>query len=197
LDMQAIIWETQDYQPQAIFPRHTAAINALSCQSNSTTVASASQGGAIRVWSVDSLQELHGFYQDTQLPINAIAFAPAGDQLAVGGNDGYLRLWENGLSCQQSSVTARETLCVDAPQRLRAHTAPIRSIAWSPDGHYLATGGEDNILAIWSVSSSGQMPTLLTAAKHTQPILALSWSPTHQRIAAASGNAITIWTLHI
>jgi WD40 repeat protein len=194
--MRAIIWETQHYQPQAIFTRHTAAINALSYQPNSTTVASASQGGVVRVWSVETHQELHGFYQDAQLPMRAIAFAPAGNQLAVGGNDGQIRLWGNGLVCQQSSVTAQDTLCVDVPQRFRAHTAPVRSIAWSPDGHYLATGGEDNILAIWTVSP-GQAPTLLTTAKHTHPVLAVSWSTAHQQIAAASGNAITIWTLQV
>jgi hypothetical protein len=115
LDKHAIVWETRDYQPQAVFTRHTAAIDALSYQSGSTAIASVSQGGVVRVWQVDTLAELHGFYQDAQLPMRAVAFAPMGNQLAVGGDDGQVRVWSNGLVCQQSGVTAPGALCADVP----------------------------------------------------------------------------------
>jgi WD40 repeat protein len=141
LDRQAIVWDTQGYQPQAIFTRHTAAIHALACRPNGTAVASASLGGVVRIWRVDTLQELHGFYQDSQLPMSALAFAPTSNQLAVGGNDGLLRLWENGLVCQQSSVTTQETMCVDVPLRFRAHTAPIGCVRTENRGN------KQNVLA--------------------------------------------------
>lgn len=195
-DQRAIVWETQDYQPQAVFTRHTAAVNALSCQPGSTTVASASQGGAIRVWRVDTLAELHGFYQDAQLPMRSVAFAPAGSQLAVGGDDGVVRLWNNGLACQQSSDTSQGTLCVDVPLRFRAHTTAVRAVAWSPDGQYLATGGDDGTLAIWTFTQ-GQRASLLTTVKQTNPVLAISWSVNQQQIATAAGNVVTIWALQV
>ena len=91
LDRRAIVWETRDYQPQAVFTRHTAAIDALSYQPGSTAIASASQGGVVRVWQVDTLAELHGFYQDAQLPMRAVAFVSMGNQLAVGGDDGQVQ----------------------------------------------------------------------------------------------------------
>jgi WD40 repeat protein len=196
LDKRAIVWETQDYLPVAVFTRHTMAIDALSTQPNSAVVASASQGGVVRVWRVDTLQELHGFYQDAQVPMRTVAFAPTGNQLAVGGNDGQVRLWSNGLLCQQSATTAQGTLCLDRPQRFHTHTAPVRAIAWSPNGQYLATGGDDGILAVWTCSQE-QRPSLLTMAKLASPVLAVSWSPTHQQIAVASGKNVTIWTMHI
>jgi WD40 repeat protein len=193
-DRRAIVWETQNYQPQAVFTRHTAAINALSCQPANTTVASASQGGAIRVWRVDTLTELHGFYQDAQLSMRTVAFAPAGSQLAVGGDDGQVRVWSNGLVCQQTSDTAQGTLCVDVPLRFRAHTAAVRAAAWSPNGQYLATGGDDGQLSIWTFTQ-GQRASRLAMTQHTHPVLAVSWSADQQRIAAAAGNSVTIWTL--
>jgi hypothetical protein len=194
LDMRVIVWETHAYQPQAVFTRHTAAITALSCQPGSTTVASASQGGVVRVWRVDTLAELHGFYQDAQFPMRAVAFAPMGNQLAVGGNDGQVRLWKNGLVCQQSSATIQGTLCIDAPLRFLAHTAPVRSVSWSPDGHYLATGGEDGILAIWTYTQ-GRIPTLVTKTTYANPVVAVAWSPVRGQIAVASGKTVTIWDI--
>ena len=85
-------------------------------------------------------QEVHGYYFDGQIPLHALAFAPTGMLLAVGGDDGAIRLW-NGLNCQQQAQGAFGNRCMDAPQHLRAHTKLVRATAWSPDGRFLATGG--------------------------------------------------------
>ena len=196
LDRQAIVWETRDYQPQAIFTRHTATIDALSYQPGSTAIASASQGGVVRVWQVDTLAELHGFYQDAQLPMRAVAFAPMGNQLAVGGDDGQVRMWSNGLVCQQSVATPQGTLCADVPLRFRAHTAPVRSISWSPDGHFLATGGDDGVLAVWAYLPS-RVPTLVTKTTFVDSVVAVAWSPVRKQIAVASGKNVTIWNVEM
>jgi WD40 repeat protein len=143
---------------------------------------------------VDTLAELHGFYQDAQLPMRAVAFAPIGNQLAVGGDDGLIRLWSNGLVCQQSIVTAQDPLCVDVPLRFRAHTAPVRSISWSPDEHYLATGGDDGMIAIWD-TPPGRIPTLVTKTPFVDPVVAINWSPVGKQIAVASGKTVTIWNM--
>jgi WD40 repeat protein len=192
LDKQAIVWETRNYQPQAVFTRHTTAIDALSYQSGSTAIASVSQGGVVRVWQVDTFAELHGFYQDAQLPMRAVAFAPMGNQLAVGGDDGQVRMWSNGLVCQQSVATPQGTLCADVPLRFRAHTAPVRSISWSPDGHFLATGGDDGVFAIWAFPP-GKIPTVITKTTFVDPVVTVAWSPVRRQIAVASGKNVTIW----
>lgn len=113
-------------------------------------------------------------------------------EVSWGGDDGQVRLWSNGLVCQQLVPTQDELGCADIPQRFPAHTAPVRAIAWSGNGRFLATGGEDGILAIWRVA---QGLSLLTTARHTDPVLVISWAPDHYRLAVASGKTVTIWTL--
>lgn len=191
LDKQAIIWNTTNYAPQTLFNGHTTAIEAVSWAPDGQKVGSSSHGGVVRVWNAENGRQVHGFFMDTQLPTRAISFASAGGQLAVGGDDGIVRLW-NGLVCQQQVQVNFGTQCLDVPQRLHAHTGHVRALAWSPDARFLATGGDDGMLAIWY---PGQRQTPLLTVKHDGPVLALAWSSTGKEVATASGNTVTIWGL--
>jgi len=191
-DMRAIVWDMPAFAPQTIFTKHTAAILSATWASDNRTIATSSQGGVTRVWNADSGQEVHGYYLDAQAPVRALAFAPTGSLLAVGGDDGLVRLW-SGLACQQEQQSDFGNRCVDAPQRLHAHEGIVRTLAWSPDGHLLATGGDDGTLAVWYPAQS-QAPLL--RVRQDAPVLALAWSPGGKQVATASGNNVTLWGLY-
>jgi WD40 repeat protein len=192
LDMQAIVWNIPGFTQQTDFMRHTAAILSASWASDGQTIATSSEGGVVRVWNAGSGQEIHGYYLDAQLPMRALAFAPTSNTLAVGGDDGLVRLWSSGLACQQQQQGGFGSQCLDTPQRLTAHTGIVRALAWSLDGHLLATGGDDGTLAIWSPTQS-QAP-LLRVHLHA-PVLSLAWSPDGKQVATAAGNNVTLWGL--
>jgi WD40 repeat protein len=194
LDEKAVVWNTTSYTPQTIFTGHTTAIESATWASDGTTVATSSHGGVVRVWNAENGQQLHGFFMDAQLPMRAVSFASAGEQLAVGGDDGIVRLW-NGLVCQSQNQNQNGfgTQCLDVPQRLHAHQGHVRTLAWSPNARFLATGGDDGMLAIWYPTQS-QTPLLKIA--HNAPLLALAWSADNKQVATASGNNVTIWRLH-
>lgn len=194
LDRHAIVWDTQTFQPRAVFTRHTAAIDALSFQSSGSIIASASQGGAVRVWRVDTLTEVHSFYQDAPIPMRTVAFTPAGTFLAVGGEDGQVRLWNNGSVCQHSTLTAQGNMCADMPLRFQAHPSSVRSLSWSPDSHFLATGGEDGTFAVWT-SPPGGIPTLVAKTAFEHPVVGVTWSPVGRQVAVASRKTVAIWNI--
>jgi len=192
LDKQAIVWNATDYMPQTIFIKHTSAIESASWAADGQTVATSSHGGVVRVWNAGNGQQVHGFFMDAQLPVRAVSFASFRGQLAVGGDDGIVRLWD-GLACQQQKQNAFGTQCIDVPQRLHAHTGSVRTVAWSLDARFLATGGDDGVLAIWYPA---QRQTPLLTVHHNMPVLALNWSSNGKQVATASGNSVTIWGLH-
>ena len=74
---------------------------------------------------------------------------------------------------------------------LTGHTQEVCGLKWSPEGHQLASGGNENLLCIWDAAASGaragapQLPKF-SCSEHQAAVKALAWSP-HERNLIASG----------
>lgn len=79
-------------------------------------------------------------------------------------------------------------------QILRGHEKPIHQIAWSPDGHYLASPSEDKTIRIWDVEH-GECITVLR--EKNDAVYCLAWSPDGKKIASGtmSTGKISIWDI--
>jgi WD40 repeat protein len=188
-DKRAIVWDTKNYELLTLFTLHTAPIEAVSWSADGQTVASSSDGGVVRVWNGASAQQVHGLYLDAAVPMRAAAFAPLSNRLAVGGDDGVVRLWDS-LTCQVQLDNGGR--CADVPLRLRASQRIIRTLAWSPDGTLLAVGADDGVVTIWQPAQSQK--SLFTLPQQAT-VYAISWSADGKRLAVATGNRVTLWSL--
>jgi WD40 repeat protein len=193
LDKLAVVWDTRTFKAQTFFKLHTSGILSAGWSPDGTTVGTSSEGGVIRVWNAANAQQVHGFLFDGAIAMNALAFEPSGTRLAVGGADGILRLWQSGLVCQVEGTGNQNGQCLDQAQHLKGHIGAIHSVAWSPDGRFLASTDSHGQLLLWYPAQS-QVPILKIT--RNAAILAVSWSPDGKKLATASGKTVTLWALN-
>lgn len=73
----------------------------------------------------------------------------------------------------------------------RGHSAPIRTLAWSPDGKRIASGSKHMIVQIWDPASGQQ---ILFYRGHASSISTVAWSPDDIHIASGSSDGtVRVW----
>ena len=132
---------------------HTSDIEVIALSPDGKRLATASDDGTIRVWTIAQESSIVLIGHDG--PIETLAFSPDGTTLASGGSDGMVFLW--------SGATGR---------KLAGHGDTVRAIAFSPDGTQLASTSEDGTLFRWDVGTGAK--TLLV--KHTHGLRPLVWA---------------------
>tara|TARA_B100000959_G_C14637323_1_gene482789 strand:- start:161 stop:580 length:420 start_codon:yes stop_codon:yes gene_type:complete len=114
----------------------------------------------------------------------SVAISPDGGTLAVAGSVGVSLYEINTLDLIG---------LVEWPEAMGGKPSQVRSIAWSPDGHTLASGGYDSSVRLWDVASREQMGVL---EGHTDRVNSVAWSPDGHTLASGSrDDTVRLWGL--
>ena len=109
----------------------------------------------------------------------SVAWSPSGLQLASGGVDGVVRIWDTDAAGRQAAT-------------LGGHGGAVRSVAWSPDGRRLASAADDGTLRIFDSGAWDAPPTVLTG--HGAAVWSVAWSPDGARLASSSSDGtVRVW----
>jgi WD40 repeat protein len=111
----------------------------------------------------------------------ALVFGPDAQQVASGGQDGTVRVW---------NLVQRDT----GPVLLTGHRGAVLAMAFSPDSQQLASGGLDGTIRVWALRQPGADPAVLTG--HEGPIWSVAFSPDGRWLASGGKDStVRLWDL--
>ena len=118
---------------------------------------SVSEGKAVRLWEVATGRELARFHGHTAF-LQAVAFHPDGRQIATGGVDGTVKIWDLGKS---------------RPVVFGGHTGWVSRVAFRRDGRRVASGTEvirsrptgDETFKVWNPADGEEDPSYAGVGK--------------------------------
>ncbi|GFP98819.1 cell division cycle 20.1 cofactor of apc complex [Phtheirospermum japonicum] len=145
-------------------------------------------------------------------PVTSVKWAPNGKHLAVGFNNSDVLLWD-ASACRLGRHESRvgsldwndrilttggmDGLIVNNDVRTRPHVVStyrghsdeVCGLKWCSSGRQLASGGNDNLVHIWSALKAG--PSWLHRLdRHSSAVKALSWCPLQSNLLASGGGTM-------
>jgi WD40 repeat protein/energy-coupling factor transporter ATP-binding protein EcfA2 len=108
-----------------------------------------------------------------------------------------------GLAAYQLAPTSEarggllSTVANPDATRLTGHTNAVKRVAFSPDGHILATSSDDKTVRLWDISTLHHPHVLSTLTGHTHYVPSVAFSHDGHVLATASDDTTArLWDVH-
>ncbi|KAI1904052.1 hypothetical protein AGOR_G00001710 [Albula goreensis] len=152
------------------------------------TIITGSLDDTVKVWKwSEEKLELQWTLENHQLGVVSVDISHNGALAASSSLDANIRLWDLESGKQIKSMDAGPvdawTVAFSRTPDTSQQAATWGSIAYSPDGKYLASGAIDGIINIFDIATGKLLHTL---EGHAMPIRSLTFSPDSQLLVTAS-----------
>ncbi len=141
-DKTAIVWDATNGKQVYVLDGHTDAIWTVAFSPDSKTLLTTSADATARLWDLTACQgttcpsrELKGH----EKAVWTGTFSPQGNAVVTAGDDGLAKLWDAHSGAFLGDVAQ--------------HQSEINAVAFSPDGHYLATASSDQTVHVTDLTT--------------------------------------------
>jgi WD40 repeat protein len=188
------LWDPVSGKELLNLQAHADGVEAVAFSPDGKHLASAGDDRTIKVWDVEAgnvVRTLKAPYT----ALRSVTFSPDGKRLASGGFDDAVGSWFS-LPPRFSAPGRHAVVVWDAETGEEVislpHSGWAGSVAWSPEGKRLASGGGDGTVKVWDGATGREIFTLIG---HRGIVLCVAWSPDGRRLASVDsrGRAIRVW----
>ena len=218
----AVAWIREDQPSSTPLNGHTGGVYGVAFSPDGRTLASSSFDETIRLWDVETAEQIGDPLTGQSGLIRSIAFSPDGQTLISGSWDETVRLWDvqshqplgGPLPGQRGRVyevafspdgklaaaaTSEGYVELWDVATRQPHGEPMRvandyvySMAFSPDGHLLATGSGEETVRLWSVATGEPVGNPFIG--HSSYVYDVTFSPDGKMLASGSiDGSVRLW----
>lgn len=179
VDHTVQVWDAASGENALIYRKHTAEVKTVVWSPNGAYIASGSVDKTVRVWDAVTGNDLpFSPYRGHAARVRNVVWSPDGKSLASASKDRTVQVWD--------AATGRQLFLYPYPDELL-------TVAWSPDGQYIAFGGfgANPAVEVWDVAHSR---LIYRYKNHTGDVRGIAWSRDSKRIASGSyDQTVQIW----
>ncbi len=158
------IWNAENNQWVETDSTHFSALSVAISPDGRLIVSGGSDDHELSLWDGESGKLRNQVDQMTW--VRSVAFNSDGSQIVSGGQDGTVRLWSVSVTRPDSIYDAGSKVVweseiihrLDTP--LAEHSGPVRSVAFSPDGRWIISGGDDGVVRVWDAKTRKALSVL-------------------------------------
>jgi len=156
---------------------HGAPITVLRVSPDGKTLASAARDGSVTLWDLNTHAQRLLIPRQSK-PVTSLAFSGNGE------------LW---IAIPDPVIRSYDTATGKPLRELKGHTGAVIALAATPDGAWLASGGQDRVVRLWDLKA-GKVARQFTG--HTAPVRALALSAdAHQLLSGSDDTTGLLWQL--
>jgi WD40 repeat protein len=229
-DGTVTLWDAANLGASRSLDGHCGAIHSIAFSQALHTLAAGCENGAVTLWDLAAVDGPPQILNGHSGAILAVAFANDGHGLAFGGANGTVGLWQDAAKPDIPRTVGhhhgRVRALAFAPDHDRQMLASgaedssaalwdlasgnsttlcarswVTSVAFSPDGDTLATGGaDDNTVKFWNTrdlkAPPCAQPVLAKLGGNSSKVFTVAVSPDGKTLASGSGDTkVKLWDI--